>query len=703
MKRSGPAAPWFNTWARPTTSPGCSTSPRESTSRRISTGPKSTPTSTAIATTTISGESTETRVSAESPPNSWATPRRPPSKPRWSTTPAAARPTGSPTQLAIAGTIHDDREIVAFRAGLDGMNPADYVSVLAEVDAGGHFLFDQARLEAILGGSVANNGPHTLAPRGRGRSRQRVGDALRRDVHVGHDCPGGADGPGPARRRATWGSTTTTTSRRTTRRRSLPRPRPPRWSGCTSSIDGYVGEAIAASPVSITTPALADGDHDFTATATDLAGNISGVSAPLSVLIETVAPGRAHARPGRRLRHRNARRPADVAGERDARGPGRGPVADDADQYRRIGDGRRRPGRSRSARSRCPSATIRSPSRRWTWPATPAASRRPSSRTTLRRAGAYGPIAVDEDPGAKTYDLAGVFTDVNLVAGDTLTLSIVGNTNPGLVTPSLTGTSGQVTNNSLRLTFGQDRNGTATITVRATDAAGEYADDDHRRQRRPGERRARARGHHASYTSKRTSLVDVDLRTRFKDVETADDNLAFATRLAHRPIWLGHGRNPRRRTYAPLHAQHERQRTGLHSSQGNGHRGRHVAREDDHRHGHFQHRSVQRSARGQHHHAGDRRGHRGRGRLVDAHERHGDGRRRLVVCRGRRGTRLGPVGRRPYRPIHPGGQLQRAGQLHVHRDRHGRRDESGEEHRAGDDQRDGQPGQRHAGRHCRRR
>lgn len=58
-----------------------------------------------------------------------------------------------------------------------------------------------------------------------------------------------------------------------------------------SDIAGIVGTGVASGGTAqITTSVLSAGIHSFTATATDAAGNVSPVSAPISVTIETTAP-----------------------------------------------------------------------------------------------------------------------------------------------------------------------------------------------------------------------------------------------------------------------------------------------------------------------------------------------------------------------------------------------------------------------------
>ncbi|MDZ4783874.1 MAG: Calx-beta domain-containing protein [Planctomycetia bacterium] len=76
-------------------------------------------------------------------------------------------------------------------------------------------------------------------------------------------------------------------------------------------------------------------------------------------------------------------------------------------------------------------------------------------------------LGVDEDAAPLAIDVSTAFVDPN--AGDVLTLSLASNTNPGLVAASLSGTV-------LQLSFAPNAFGTATITIRATDAAGELVE-----------------------------------------------------------------------------------------------------------------------------------------------------------------------------------------------------------------------------------
>jgi hypothetical protein len=78
-----------------------------------------------------------------------------------------------------------------------------------------------------------------------------------------------------------------------------------------------------------------------------------------------------------------------------------------------------------------------------------------------------GGVIVDEDSGDSVLDLSATFHDPDL---DLLTLSVTGNTDPGMVTASMDGTD-------LTLSYVSDQNGSADITVRATDPYGAWGEE----------------------------------------------------------------------------------------------------------------------------------------------------------------------------------------------------------------------------------
>lgn len=76
-------------------------------------------------------------------------------------------------------------------------------------------------------------------------------------------------------------------------------------------------------------------------------------------------------------------------------------------------------------------------------------------------------VEANEDADDTVVDLTNTFADVD--AGDTLTLTVSNNTNGSLVSASIVGTS-------LTLDYLPDQNGTADITIRATDGGGLFAE-----------------------------------------------------------------------------------------------------------------------------------------------------------------------------------------------------------------------------------
>ena len=80
-------------------------------------------------------------------------------------------------------------------------------------------------------------------------------------------------------------------------------------------------------------------------------------------------------------------------------------------------------------------------------------------------------VNVDEDAADTAIPLSGVFADVDIATnGDSLALTVAGNTNPGVVSATIA--AGQLT-----LDYVADQNGTADITIRATDGDGAFVDD----------------------------------------------------------------------------------------------------------------------------------------------------------------------------------------------------------------------------------
>jgi hypothetical protein len=78
-----------------------------------------------------------------------------------------------------------------------------------------------------------------------------------------------------------------------------------------------------------------------------------------------------------------------------------------------------------------------------------------------------GDVVVDEDASDTVIDLSSVFSDIETPS---LTLTVHANTNSGLVGASIVGTT-------LTLSYAPGANGTADITIRATDGGNDHVDD----------------------------------------------------------------------------------------------------------------------------------------------------------------------------------------------------------------------------------
>ena len=94
----------------------------------------------------------------------------------------------------------------------------------------------------------------------------------------------------------------------------------------------------------------------------------------------------------------------------------------------------------------------------------------PNTAPTVASAIPDTTVNQDNAPIDNYRDLKAVFTDAN--EGSALTYSIESNTNSGLVTPTIV-----VADSTLDLSFTASTSGTATITMRATDAGGLFVDD----------------------------------------------------------------------------------------------------------------------------------------------------------------------------------------------------------------------------------
>jgi len=427
---------------------------------------------------------------------------------------------GVTNDATITGTVQDENQVVELLAAVDG---AAYVSILAKVDASGNFQLDLAELEALAGGSLSNNGAHTLSLIATDEYDNESApyevtfelDTIAPAAPTGLDLVANSDLGFFDDDNITADNTPTITADA------------PSGSLVTlySDLDGKVGEATASSPVSITAAALAHGVHQLTATATDVAGNESAASAALAVTIDTVWP---------------AKPTLDLA------------VADDTgtvgDQMTEATSVRLEGVTEAGARVFLNAFTTTDAdattgafgfdgtnlvfgANDYTVVAMDLAGNVDYFTQTFYQNNpptldtAIGPFELAEDPGTKSYSLATLFGDVNLTSGDVLSLSVVGNTNAALVTPTLSGTLGQIENSELQLVFGANQHGTATLTIRATDLYGETIDTTIVVNVTAVNDAPVAQVGNLS-TDEDTAL-SVDLWTLVADVETPDADLTF--------------------------------------------------------------------------------------------------------------------------------------------------------------------------------
>ncbi|MEE8451409.1 MAG: Ig-like domain-containing protein, partial [Thermoguttaceae bacterium] len=190
---------------------------------------------------------------------------------------------GITSNATIAGTITDASEIVSLQGSIDAGAAVD---LLSNVAADGSFQLDPAQLEQIAGASLANNGQHTLHL----VAEDELGNATLVPVDVTFEL----DTIAPAALDLTDASDTGTSNIDNLTNDNTPTISADAETSAIvellSSVQGPIGSAVANSPVSITTDLLSDGAHSITATATDVAGNASTESDPITVTIDTTPP-----------------------------------------------------------------------------------------------------------------------------------------------------------------------------------------------------------------------------------------------------------------------------------------------------------------------------------------------------------------------------------------------------------------------------
>jgi hypothetical protein len=197
------------------------------------------------------------------------------------------------TAAKIEGSISDDYDIETFTAQVDGGDVVDLFAELGQdFNTSADFELDLAALASIAGLSsqddLINDGQHTVvlvATNELGNESASLSvtfeiDTIAPDPPSVPDLVAGSD---------SGSSDTDNLTNDDTPTFEVDADTDVLVELFSDRVSGAIGDAIAASIVSITTSDLDDGDHEITATGTDVAGNTSS-SAGLTVTIDTIDP-----------------------------------------------------------------------------------------------------------------------------------------------------------------------------------------------------------------------------------------------------------------------------------------------------------------------------------------------------------------------------------------------------------------------------
>jgi cyclophilin family peptidyl-prolyl cis-trans isomerase len=195
----------------------------------------------------------------------------------------------------ITGSISDDGTITSFTASIDGSTPVELGTLLGQNFAtGGNYSLTLAQLEQIAGtgaGSLTNDGTHTL----RLTARDAQGNSPNAPVEftfsfdtvvpaapTALDLDAASDAGSSNTDNIT--SVTTPAVSGTTEANAIVQL-------FSSLATGSIGQATASGTTfNVTGSTLGAGVHNLTATATDVAGNVSVASTALAITIDTTAP-----------------------------------------------------------------------------------------------------------------------------------------------------------------------------------------------------------------------------------------------------------------------------------------------------------------------------------------------------------------------------------------------------------------------------
>jgi RHS repeat-associated protein len=187
----------------------------------------------------------------------------------------------------IVGAVTDTSSIAEFKAGFDSTPTANFVNVLTQKNADGSFRLTRSQLEQINGGTLAD-GTHTLKLQAKDSSGNTTSVyEFIFTLDTTEVAPNNLDltAATDSGKSDTDNITNNTTPSITGNANA----------GALVQLSNS-GQVIASSTADstgkwqITSTTLTNGTYNLTATATDIAGNVSAASQPLSINIDTVAP-----------------------------------------------------------------------------------------------------------------------------------------------------------------------------------------------------------------------------------------------------------------------------------------------------------------------------------------------------------------------------------------------------------------------------
>jgi RHS repeat-associated protein len=184
----------------------------------------------------------------------------------------------------ISGTISDASQIGGFKASFDGIN---YVSILSQKQADGTFTLDKTQLATVAGTPLidGNYTLHLIATDEFGNTSQSYDAAFKLDTTI----------TVPSNLKLALGSDTGASNSDNITKINTPTITGTGEIGSTIKLtEGTVliGQTTVGTDGiwQITSGQLTNGTHSLTATAIDLAGNISNGSAPLALVIDALLP-----------------------------------------------------------------------------------------------------------------------------------------------------------------------------------------------------------------------------------------------------------------------------------------------------------------------------------------------------------------------------------------------------------------------------